>query len=368
MTDLLYSDVEESLRGSVRSTLQRVLDDGLAARLYDEPDTDVSGIWRALAEPLGLAGLLVPESLGGAGAGAREAAVVLEELGRAVAPVPFLTSAVVATSALLAAGDEAHLPALASGERTAALVLPWTASRGAWSPVDGVVAPVAGALDADLFLVPVTGEGGGTSLRALGRDEVDLEPITSLDMTRPLARVTVTGTGTEVASGEAAVAAVDAALAAGAALLASEQLGLAQWCLETTVDYAKTRVQFARPIGSFQAIKHRLADLYLLLVNTQAAARQAAGVLADGAALRGSSAAPQDTVEGEIATATAQAFCSDAAVRAAEEALQLHGGIGMTWEHSVHTRLKRAKSDQLALGTPDRHRADLATLVDLPVA
>jgi alkylation response protein AidB-like acyl-CoA dehydrogenase len=360
MTDLLYSDVEESLRGSVRSTLQRVLDDGLAARLYDEPDTDVSGIWRALAEQLGLAGLLVPESLGGAGAGAREAAVVLEELGRAVAPVPFLTSAVVATSALLAAGDEAHLPALASGERTAALVLPWTASRGAWSPVDGVVAPVAGALDADLFLVPVTGEGGGTSLRALGRDEVDLEPITSLDMTRPLARVTVTGTGTEVASGEAAVAAVDAALAAGVALLASEQLGLAQWCLETTVDYAKTRVQFARPIGSFQAIKHRLADLYLLLVNTQAAARQAAGVLADDP--------DPAAAETRIATATAAAFCSDAAVRAAEEALQLHGGIGMTWEHSVHTRLKRAKSDQLALGTPDRHRADLATLVDLPVA
>lgn len=360
MTDLLYSDVEESLRGSVRSTLQRVLDDGLAARLYDEPDTDVSGIWRALAEQLGLAGLLVPESLGGAGAGAREAAVVLEELGRAVAPVPFLTSAVVATSALLAAGDEAHLPALASGERTAALVLPWTASRGAWSPVDGVVAPVAGALDADLFLVPVADGAGGTSLRALGREEVDLEPITSLDMTRPLARVTVTGTGTEIASGEAAVAAVDAALAAGAALLASEQLGLAQWCLETTVDYAKTRVQFARPIGSFQAIKHRLADLYLLLVNTQAAARQAAGVLADDP--------DPAAAETRIATATAAAFCSDAAVRAAEEALQLHGGIGMTWEAAVHTRLKRAKSDQLALGTPDRHRADLATLVDLPVA
>ena len=368
MTDLLYSDIEESLRGSVRSTLQRVLDDDLAARLYDEPGTDVSGIWRALAEQLGLAGLLVPESLGGAGAGAREAAVVLEELGRAVAPVPVLTSAVVATSALLAAGDEAHLPALASGERTAALVLPWTASRGAWSPVDGVVAPVAGALDADLFLVPVADGAGGTSLRALGREEVDLEPITSLDMTRPLARVTVTSTGTEVASGEAAVAAVDAALAAGAALLASEQLGLAQWCLETTVDYAKTRVQFARPIGSFQAIKHRLADLYLLLVNTQAAARQAAGVLADGVALRGSCVAPRETVEAEIATATAGAFCSDAAVRAAEEALQLHGGIGMTWEHSVHTRLKRAKSDQLALGTPDRHRGDLAALVDLPVA
>ncbi|EKA60447.1 MULTISPECIES: acyl-CoA dehydrogenase family protein [Janibacter] len=358
MTDLLYTDVEESLRGSVRSTLQRSLDEGLPARLADEPDTDVSALWRTLAEQLGVAGLLVPESLGGVGASAREAAVVLEELGRAVAPTPFLTSAVVATTTLLSAGDETHLPRLASGEVVATLALPWTARRGAWSPVDGVVAPVAGALTADLFLVPVTDDGGETSLRALGRDDVELEPITSLDMTRPLARVTVTGQGSEIATGDAARAAVDAGLAAGAALLASEQLGLAQWSLETTVEYAKTRVQFARPIGSFQAIKHRLADLYLLLVGTQAAARQAAGVLADD---------PHGP-EAQIATATAAAYCSDAAVRATEEALQLHGGIGMTWEAPVHTRLKRAAADRLALGTPDRHRSDLAALVDLPVS
>lgn len=358
MTDLLYTDVEESLRSSVRSTLARSLDEDLPARLADEPDTDVSGLWRELAEQLGLAGLLVPESLGGVGAGPREAAVVLEELGRAVAPVPFLTSAVIATSALLAAGDEELLPQLAAGERTAVLVLPWTARRGAWTQVQGTAEPVAGALGADVFLVPTTGEGGVTSLRALGRDEVELEPITSLDMTRPLARVTVTGQGSEVASGQAADEAVDAALAAGVALLASEQLGLAQWCLETTVEYAKTRVQFARPIGSFQAIKHRLADLYLLLVGTQATARQAAGVLADGGA----------ELEQRIAQATAGSYCSDAAVHAAEEALQLHGGIGMTWEHRVHIRLKRAKADQLALGTPERHRSDLAALVDLPVA
>lgn len=384
MTDLLYTDVEESLRSSVRSTLQRSLDDDLPARLYDEPDTDVSGLWRALAEQLGLAGLLVPESLGGAGASAREAAVVLEELGRAIAPVPFLTSSVVGTTALLEAGDEEHLPALASGERTVALVLPWTARRGGWTTVSGTVEPVAGALGADLFLAPTPGEGGVTSLRAFERHEVELEPITSLDMTRPLARVTVTGEGSEIASGTAADEAVDAALGAGAALLASEQLGLAQWCLETTVEYAKERVQFARPIGSFQAIKHRLADLYLLLVNTQAAARHAAGTLPgahaeggtrslapqDGALADGGvssdAAAAEDAAEARISQALAQAFCSDAAVRAAEEALQLHGGLGMTWEAPVHTRLKRAKSDQLALGTPDRHRSDLAELVDLP--
>lgn len=366
MTDLLYTDVEESLRSSVRSTLQRSLEEGLAARLYDEPDVDVSGLWRALAEQLDLAGLLVPESLGGVGASAREAAVVLEELGRAVAPVPFLTSSVIATTALLEVDDEEDLPSLASGERTAALVLPWTARSGAWSAVSGSVEPVAGALGADLFLVPTSGEGGGTSLRAYGRDEVELEAIVSLDMTRPLARVTVIGEGREIASGAPAEAAVDAALEAGAALLASEQLGLAQWCLETTVEYAKERVQFARPIGSFQAIKHRLADLYLVLVNTQAAARHAAGTLADHAAHGAAPVTSADAAEARISQALAQAFCSDAAVHAAEEALQLHGGLGMTWEAPVHTRLKRAKSDQLALGTPDRHRADLADLVDLP--
>ncbi|WP_435202556.1 acyl-CoA dehydrogenase family protein [Janibacter sp. GS2] len=354
MTDLLYTDVEESLRSSVRATLQRSLDDGLVARLFDEPQTDVSGIWQALAGQLGLAGLLVPESLGGLGAGPREAAVVLEELGRTVAPTPFLTSAVIATTALVTAGDEQDLPRLATGEVTAALVLPWTARSGAWAPASGTVEPVAGALGADLLLVPTAGEGGRVSLRVHGRDEVQTEAITSLDMSRPLARVTPLGGGREIASGDRAEQAVDAALGAGQALLASEQLGLAQWCLETTVEYAKTRVQFARPIGSFQAIKHRLADLYLLLVNAQATARHAAGTLAEGDPDR------------HIAQAVAQAFCSDAAVRAAEEALQLHGGIGMTWEHPVHTRLKRAKSDQLALGTPERHRADLARLVDLP--
>ncbi|WP_168581350.1 acyl-CoA dehydrogenase [Gephyromycinifex aptenodytis] len=356
MTDLLYSDVEESLRASVRATLQRSMNDALVARLADEPAMDVSGIWLTLTQQLGLAGLLVPEALGGAGAGAREAAVVLEELGRSLAPVPFLTSAVIATTALLSAGDEQYLPRLAAGEATAALVLPWTARSGAWTPVEGTIEPVAGVLEADLFLAPVMGQGDVLCLRCYRRDEVALEPVIALDMSRPLARVQLTGPGTQLASGREAQEAVDAGLAAGAALLAAEQLGLAQWCLETVLAYVKERVQFARPIGSFQAIKHRLADLYLVIVNAQAASRYAAATLAAG------------DPDAEVAQAVAQSWCSDAAVRAAEEALQLHGGIGMTWEHPIHLRLKRAKADQLALGTPDRHRSDLADLVELPAS
>ncbi|MBC9227461.1 acyl-CoA dehydrogenase [Aeromicrobium sp. 636] len=351
MTELLYSDVEESLRSSVRGALRRTVDPATVAALYDAPDTDVSAAWSALAGDLGLAGLLVPEEWGGAGAGAREASVVLEELGRAVAPVPFLESAVIATTALLAVEAQDVLEQLASGDRRAVLVLPWSARAGAWSAGEGVTAPVAGALGADLFVVPTSVDG---TVQLVLHETADVAALTSLDMSRPLASVAPTGEGRVLAEGDTAVAAVDAALAAGAALLASEQLGLAQWCLETTVEYAKTRIQFARPIGSFQAIKHRLADLYLEVTQAQAAARYAADTLAT-----------RDP-DAPVAQAVAQSYCSDVAVHAAEEALQLHGGIGMTWEHGVHLYLKRAKSDQLALGTPAAHRADLAGLVDLP--
>ena len=131
--------------------------------------------------------------------------------------------------------------------------------------------------------------------------------------------------------------------------------GACEVMLEKAVDYAKERRQFGRVIGSFQAVKHRLADLYLEVVQSQAIARQAADTLGTG------------DPDAPIAQATAQSYCSDVAVHAAEEGVQLHGGIGMTWEHPMHLWLKRAKSDQLALGTPARHREDLAVLVDLVV-
>jgi alkylation response protein AidB-like acyl-CoA dehydrogenase len=147
---------------------------------------------------------------------------------------------------------------------------------------------------------------------------------------------------------------VEHALTVGAALLASEQLGIAEWCLDTTVEYAKIRHQFARPIGSFQAIKHRLADLWVDVTQARAAARYGANCAA---------IADPDL---PVAAAVAQSFLSPVAVHAAEECIQLHGGIGMTWEHPAHLFLKRAKADSLAFGTADRHRLALATLVDLP--
>ncbi|MDT4938040.1 MAG: hypothetical protein QOG80_1711, partial [Pseudonocardiales bacterium] len=140
------------------------------------------------------------------------------------------------------------------------------------------------------------------------------------------------------------------------ALLASEQLGLAQRCLDMIVDHLKTRYQFGRQIGSFQALKHRAADLWVAISQARAVARYAAGCVADHDA------------DAPVAVALAQAYCSPVAVRAAEECVQLHGGIGFTWEHPTHLYLKRAKADAILFGTARRHRARLGELVGLPPA
>jgi alkylation response protein AidB-like acyl-CoA dehydrogenase len=362
--DLLYSDTEEALRDSVRQLFADRCPPELVAKTYDSPPQDFSAVWRTLAAELGVAGLLVPESLGGAGATAREAAVVMEEIGRAVAPVPFLSSAVLATVALLHASETetATLSELAQGTATAALVVPL--STAPWDRVTGVsngdgltglVTSVAGAAEADVLVVPVAGRDG-LELHIVSRDSagVEVSPLLALDMTRPLANVRFSGAASSRIGAGAGPVAV--ALETGAALLASEQLGLAQRCFDTTLSYTKERKQFGRAIGSYQAIKHRLTDLWLEVSSATAAARYAADTSASG------------DEDARIAASVAQAYCSGTAVRAAEECVQLHGGIGMTWEYPAHLFLKRAKSDQLALGTAYRHRSRLAELVDLSVS
>jgi alkylation response protein AidB-like acyl-CoA dehydrogenase len=301
--------------------------------------------------------------------------VVAEEAGRAVAPVPYLGSAVVATTALLAAGDVQLLTALADGTATAVLAIPFAAAPGA-SPqptvrlgaptaqvaagedgyrLSGMVTGVADALLADVVLVPADGVPYGLYAVRTAQPGVSLAPVVSLDMTRQLADLTLEeAPGRRVASGEAARQAVAAALAAGAAMLASELLGTAERCLEITVAYLKERRQFARPIGSFQALKHRVADLWVGVTQARAAARYGAACLAAG------------DPDAPVAVALAKAACSDVAVRAAQECVQLHGGTGFTWEHPAHLYLKRAKSSSIAFGTADRHRASLARLANLP--
>jgi alkylation response protein AidB-like acyl-CoA dehydrogenase len=444
--DLLYSEEEEALRSAVRSLLADHCD--LAAVLArTESDTPHDReLFRRLAQDMGLAGLLVPERFGGLGATHREAAVVLEELGRALAPVPFLTSTVIATEALLGclaggAGDTAagaptgavpgtpgrrggepetesagdpvggrastpeheHHPAaelltaLATGGTVAVLAVPLSAGPVASEPADrdtphaapqpvtprslapapsstahsvpaadsstaptvvrpdsgmlyGRITGVADAALADVLLVPADEGLYAVDVR---QDAVTVTPQIALDSTRPLAEVACTGARARLLSPDTQNV-VQRALCAGAGLLASEQLGIADWCLAETVRYTRERRQFNRPVGSFQALKHRLAQLWLTTVHARAAARNAADALSTG----GPGIA--------LAVVLAQSCASDVAVHAAEEALQLHGGIGMTWEHPVHLFLKRAKADSIALGTASHHRAQLTLLAALP--
>ncbi|WP_181775253.1 acyl-CoA dehydrogenase family protein [Amycolatopsis pittospori] len=370
MSDLLYSEVEEDLRASVRDLLKdRAEPAALIARTETAEPYDLK-LWRTLAADLGAAGLAVPEALGGHGASAREVAVVMEELGRSVAPVPYLGSAVLATSALLATDTSQaevaeRLAKLAAGTLIGALAVPLSAAPGTEFPstvtadadetLSGQVRSVADASVAELIVVPAVGpDGPGLYTVDAASAGVTVTEAISLDLTRRIADVTLENVAAKrVADASKAASALDTALVTAAGLLASEQLGIAEWALTETVRYLKERYQFGRQVGSFQSLKHRLANLYTDLVNARATARYAADCLASG----------EDV---PIAVAVAQARNSLIAVHAAEEAIQLHGGIGMTWEHPAHLYLKRAKSDEIALGTPGRHRAALAPLIDLP--
>ena len=372
--DLLYTETETDLRGAVRGLLDNkaawrdVLARTETGQTYDDK------LWHTLAAEVGVAGLLIPEEHGGAGASFREAAVVAEELGRTIAPVPFLGSAVIATTALMAAGDTTLLPELASGAVTAALMVPFAsgprrrpeptvrldAPQAGDGPgeyrLTGTITGVADALPADVLLVPADSVPYALYAVRAGDPGVGKRPQVSLDMTRQLCELRLDqAPARQIAVGAAAEQAVAAALLAGAGILASEQFGLAEMCLGTTVGYVQERHQFARPVGGFQAIKHRLADLWVQVTQARAAARYAAGWLAAGSG-----------TETALAVALAKAACSDAALKAAQEMIQLHGGIGFTWEHPAHLYLKRAKADSLALGTADAHRASLAELADLP--
>src|SRR5579859_7125153 len=387
LPDLLYSDAERALAESLNSLLaDRFNLDKTLART-ESAETYDDGLWHAVAGELGCAGLLIPERDGGAGASYREAATVAEALGTSVAPVPFLGSAVVATVALLSAASGAAattgtpaaaakdlLRRMAGGGSTAALAtgfatpprsaFPTSVRVAGFRPGDtqagvarlrGTVSGVADALPAGVLLVPADGVPAGLYLVDVSAAGVAKAPVTSLDMTRQLCDLSFDDApGTLVASGPAATRAVGAALTAGAAMLAAEQVGLAQRCLDMTLAYVKQRHQFARPVGSFQALKHRLADVWVGVTQARAASRYAAACLAAG---------HPDT---DVAVAVAKAYCSEVAVRAAEECVQMHGGIGFTWEHPAHLYLKRAKADSLGFGTADAHRSALAALVNLP--
>jgi alkylation response protein AidB-like acyl-CoA dehydrogenase len=381
-TDLLYSDTERSLASALDDVLSSRAKPADVVARTERPETYDTDLWRIVAADIGVAGLLIPEPLGGAGASYRELATAAEHFGATVAPIPYLGSAAVATAALLSAARSAAsgtgpvspaadlLRRLAEGTVTIALAVDSTSApaspfpataRVAGSGADGLVRlrgtipAVADALPADVLLVPAEGVPNALYMVEPGAPGVHRTPVVSLDMTRQVCDVTLDGApARQVAVGAAAEAAVRAGLTAGAGMLAAEQLGLAQRCLDMTLAYVKERRQFARPIGSFQALKHRLADLWTTVTLARAASRYAAACLA---------ADDEDTA---VAVALAKSACCEAAVTAAQECVQLHGGIGFTWEHPAQLYLKRAKAASVTFGTPAVHRDALASLVNLP--
>ena len=358
---------------------------GLLARHQSRGEGSGRSLWPRLCGEIGAAGLAIPERYGGAGAGPAETHIVMEELGRALTPSPLLGSAVLAAQALLASGDEVacqrRLPAIADGTAIAAVA--WAGPACRWDPgeaacearfsaggwaltgeahyvLDGDVADVllAAARTPDgVALFEVDPLGGG----------VTRAPVTAMDTTRRLAVVRLagapgrpigTGSGTRSSTGGCTALARARDLACIA--LSAEQVGAAQRALGLTVAHAKTRVQFGQPIGGFQALQHRMADLHVLVESARALSYAAADAASD--------TAPDDTAAGDapdlsLRAAAAKAYCSEVLLKAAGEMIQLHGAIGITWEHDAHRYLKRAHGAAQLFGQPAGHIARIATAV-----
>lgn len=368
---LVLDTEQEELRRTIRalltdrSPMERVREVMASPQGYDP------GLWRTLGK-LGLLGLVVPDKFGGAGAGHVERSIVLEELGRLLTPVPFLASAVLAVDTLLAVGDEGAaadlLPRLASGELVGTVAVAEDRS-GTWDPdggvttatpcgarweLDGTKTLVLDGQHAGLILVYArTPDGPGWFAVEEGAEGLNRTALTSLDPTRRFARLTFASTPARPLTGVDARDTLEAIGDLGAIALAAEQVGVMGQAMELTVDYAKIRMQFGRPIGSFQAVKHGCADMYSAWEHAVSVLRYAAWTADSNPAERG------------LAAALAQTYIGPACFATANGMVQYHGGIGYTWEHDAHLFYKRAKSCQLLFGPSTAHRARLADLLNV---
>ncbi|ROO88894.1 acyl-CoA dehydrogenase [Actinocorallia herbida] len=362
--DWAVTEERRELAAVVRRLLADHAPDAVVRGLMEGPTGHAPALWARLAD-LGLQGLAVPEEHGGAGCGFAELAVVLEELGRTLLPSPFLPSAVLAVQALLAADDAeagaAYLPGIADGSLIATVALPMGDGTGAGieaEAADGGAFLLTGTADlvleaqvADLVLVAAR-TPSGPSLCAVrtGAPGVTVTPLPTLDQTRRLARVGLDRAEAALVGAEGEADRVLARVRDLAEIaLSAEALGGAQHCLDSSVAYAKVRHQFGKPIGSFQAIKHKCADLLMIIESARSAVAYAAGT-ADAAP-------PADLA---VTASLTKAHTADAYFTAASEMIQIHGGLGFTWEHDAHLHFKRAKSTQLLFATPTAHRARLA--------
>jgi alkylation response protein AidB-like acyl-CoA dehydrogenase len=361
-----FTEEQAQLRTAVRRFCADNSGEQQARRLMESDPPFDAAVWQRLGTELGVLGLSVPEEDGGSGGGLVDQAVVVEELAAALTCGPLFGTVFLAVPALVAAspgpvrGD--LLSELVEGRRTAAFAV--ADAAGAFDPaavtvtdegssLTGVVERVVDGGAADELLVAASGPDG-VSLYAVDGSApgVQRDPLVTLDLTRPQATVRLTGAPGRLLAGPGEAERVIAhAFRVGSTLLAAEQVGAAQHLLDLAVDYAKTRMQFGRPIGSFQAVKHKLADMLVDLEHARSTAYHAAWALTDA------------TDDPALAASIAQATCSAALSRIARDTIQVLGGIGFTWEHQAHLYFKRAATDAALLGPAEKHRSRVAELV-----
>ncbi len=366
-----FSEEQEEFRRSVRRFLEDKSPIAEVRRLMETEAGFDPGVWGQMAGQLGLTAVIIPEKFGGIGFGQVELGIVFEEMGRALFCAPYFSTVALGVNLLLESGDEevcsSYLPQVASGD--ARLALAATESDRDWS-TDAISTVAEGGFEAVLtgtkpfvidgltatHLLVLAQEDGGVSLFIADGSEpsISKEPQVSLDLTRKLAVLDFERTPAKrVGSAGAGISYYEAMLQKALISLAAEQVGGAQRVLEMAVGYAKERVQFGRPIGSFQAIKHKCADMLVDIESAKSAAYYASWVVQNNPA--------------ELATAAylAKAFCSEAFFTAAAENIQIHGGIGFKWEHDAHLYFKRAKSSEILFGTPAYFREKLAEAIGL---
>jgi alkylation response protein AidB-like acyl-CoA dehydrogenase len=367
-----FTDEQEELRKTVRAFLDaKSPESAVREQMETEAGYD-EAVWRQMAEQMGLQGLSIPEEFGGSGFTFIELGIVLEEMGRALLCAPFFATVVLAANTLLHSGDDAakkdYLPGIASGEiiATVAFTEPsgkWdeagiemqaTAAGDGWT-LTGTKMFVLDGHTADLVIVAAR-TPAGVSLFAVDGDASGLTrtALSTMDQTRKQARLEFEATPAKLIGSDGdGWNVLDRVLDLVAVGLAAEQVGGAQKVLDMAVEYAKVRVQFGRPIGSFQAIKHKCADMLLEVES------------AKSAAYYGMWCASELNDELPSVASLAKAYCSEAYFHAAAENIQIHGGIGFTWEHPAHLYFKRAKSSELLFGDPTYHRELLAQRIGI---
>lgn len=375
-----FSDEQEELKKSARRFCEEQYGSETVRRIMETESGIDNDLWTRMAQELGWQAMIIPEEYGGAGFGYIELIVLMEEMGRAVVAAPFFSTVCLAANTLLVAGSDEQkqelLPGIADGTRIATLAL--TEESGRWDAggiaasyekngsdyvLNGKKMYVLDGHTANTIIVAARAEGTageeGVSLFIVDAEASGLarRALQTMDQTRKQAEVTLdrVGVGASALVGEEGNAwpTISKVMDLASVALAAEQVGGAQKCLDMSVEYAKVRVQFGRPIGSFQAIKHKCADMLVEVESARSAAYYAGW------------AAREDNEELPVTAPLAKAYCSEAFFHCAAENIQIHGGIGFTWEHDAHLYFKRAKSSELMLGDPSYHRELLARRIGL---